>query len=72
MTGQEFKDLILESVDEAHREEAVVWLEKIEKEFERIANATNWPIEKVRSCYGLFKIGMGLGQDGEFLEKSET
>lgn len=53
------------AADEEQRKEAEEWLENAEEEFERMAKATNWPIERVRSCYNLFGIGLGLGHGNE-------
>ena len=43
--------MLLESVDEAYHPEVEAWLENAEKEFEHIAEATNWPIAQIRDFY---------------------
>ena len=48
MQKEEFRNMLLESVDEAYHPEVEVWLENAEKEFERIVEATNWPIAQIR------------------------
>jgi len=65
MQKEEFRDMLLEIVDENHHQEVDEWLEGAEKEFERIAKATDWPIEKIRGFYRLFGIGMGLARSSE-------
>lgn len=52
--------MLLESVDEAYHHEVEAWLENAEKEFERIAEATGWPIAQIRDFYK--GIGSEIGQ----------
>lgn len=71
MKKEEFRNMIISGGGEEHSQEVNEWLEKAEMEFERMAKATKWPIEKIRSCYNLFGIGLGLGQEKEDFNKAE-
>lgn len=71
MQKEEFRNMLLESVDEAYHHEVEAWLENAEKEFERIAEATNWPIAQIRDFYkdiGL-EIGSGARTGQENIDK---
>ena len=52
--------MLLESVDEEYHQQVEAWVENAEREFERIAEATNWPIEQVRGFYK--EIGSEIGR----------
>lgn len=51
MQKEEFRDMLLGAIDEKYHHEVYDWLTNAEKQFERIANATNWPIREIRGFY---------------------
>ena len=63
MEKEEFRDMLIEAIDEEHRQDVEEWLVNAEKQFEKIANATNWPIGEIRSFYRpiVFEIGLRQG-----------
>jgi len=63
MEKEEFRRMIHVATNEEHRQEVDKWLDYIEKEFEHMAEVTKWPIERIRSIYCMFGIGMGLGRE---------
>ena len=71
MQKEEFRRMLFEAIDEEYHHEVEEWLENTEKEFERIGNATKWPIEKIRDFYKLIGAEIGIGQGHEDVHKPE-
>lgn len=71
MQKEEFRNMLFESIDEEHHHEVEEWLEDAEKEFECIADATNWPIEQIRDFYKLIGLEISLGHEHENVYKPE-
>lgn len=40
--------MLLEAIDEERHQDVDEWLDNAEKQFENIAKATNWSIERIR------------------------
>lgn len=71
MEKEEFRRMLLEAIDEEYHQEVNEWLDNAEKQFERIAKATQWPIERIRGFYQLIGFEIGLGQAHKNVNKSE-
>ncbi|MBL1411107.1 hypothetical protein [Sphingobacterium faecale] len=71
MKKEDFRDLIIGDTKEEHLQEINEWIENTETEFVRIAEAINWPVEKIRGCYTLFGFRLGLGTEHEGVKNKE-
>lgn len=71
MEKEEFRDMLLGAIDEAHHQKVEDWLTNAEKQFERIASATNWPIQKIRGFYRSIGLEISLKQKDGCIEYSE-
>lgn len=71
MQKEEFRNMLLEAIDEEHHQEVDEWLENAEKGFERIADATKWPIERIRGFYKLIGLEIGRRHAHRKVNKSE-
>ncbi|MBD1422574.1 hypothetical protein [Sphingobacterium chuzhouense] len=60
MEREEFRDMLLGAIDEKYHQKVEEWLINAEKQFEKIADATNWPIGEIRGFYRpiVFEIGL--------------
>ncbi|HLT87954.1 MAG TPA: hypothetical protein VKZ57_10205 [Sphingobacterium sp.] len=71
MEKEEFRSMLLEAIDGAYHDEVEEWLKNAERGFERIAEATKWPIERIRGFYKLIGTEIRLVQEREGIEKPE-
>jgi len=71
MEKEEFRNILLDAIDEDHHQEVEEWLENAEKGFERIAKATNWPIERIRDFYKLIGFEIKVAQAQKDIGKQQ-
>ncbi|RZF60251.1 hypothetical protein [Sphingobacterium corticibacterium] len=69
MEKEEFRNMLLDAIDEDHHHEVEAWLENAERGFERIADAMNWPVEQIRDFYKLIGFEIKVAQAQEDIGK---
>ncbi|RZF61469.1 hypothetical protein [Sphingobacterium corticibacterium] len=62
MEREEFRDMLLGTIDEKYHHEVYEWLDNAEEKFQQIANATDWPIREIRDFYRSIGSEIGLKQ----------
>lgn len=71
MEKEELRNILIEAIDEEHHKKVDEWLDNAETQFEHIANATNWPIQKIRDFYRSIGFEIGLRQRDLCIDESE-